>query len=445
VNIAYFDCFHGAAGDMLLAALLDAGLELAALEGALAALPLAGYRIEHRRVQSHGVAGSRVRVLVEGEQPQRDWRAIRAMLEGAALTERARSWALAAFELLARAEAAIHGVQPDDVHFHEVGAVDSIVDTVGVCVGLDLLGVEAAYCSALPTGSGWVRTQHGPLPVPAPATLALLAAAAAPVVPSPSRGELVTPTAAALLCALASFEQPPMRLERVGYGLGQKQFDRLNGLRVWLGNAEIGDSRSSVGHIAAPENHRHIQHPGASAAHLHEQLQRRDDPPAAAGDQQHTPVSNLQPPNLEEVVELRCNLDDATGELLAYAIERALAAGALDAWAAPLTMKKGRPGVQLACLARPADAERLAALLLRETPTLGVRYGALRRMAASRDSVRVATPWGEVRVKRKLLDGAVAGAAPEYDDCAALARAQGLPLATVYEAALAALAATPSP
>jgi uncharacterized protein (TIGR00299 family) protein len=429
MKIAYFDCFHGAAGDMLLAALLDAGLPLGALEGALSALPLGGYRIEHRRVQSHGMAGSRVRVLVDEGQPQRDWRAIRAMLEGAALPGRACAWALAAFELLARAEAAIHGVEPDNVHFHEVGAVDSIVDTVGVCVGLDLLGVEEAYCSALPTGGGWVRTQHGPLPVPAPATLALLAAAGAPVVPSPSRGELVTPTAAALLCALARFDQPPMRLGVVGYGLGQKEFDRLNGLRVWLGEAGSGERGAGSGERGAGSGERGAgsgergAENAINSSHLPSTLARSHAP--------HSP--------LEEVVELRCNLDDATGELLAYAIERALAAGALDAWAAPLTMKKGRPGVQLACLARPADAERLAELLLRETPTLGVRWQSMRRVAAGRDSVRVATPWGEVSVKRKLLDGRVAGAAPEFEDCAAIARAHGVPLAEVYRAALAAL------
>jgi uncharacterized protein (TIGR00299 family) protein len=387
MKIAYFDCFHGAAGDMLLAALLDAGLDLAALEAALAGLALPGYALRPARVSSHGITGTRLSVEVAAGQPQRDWAQIRALLEAAPLSERARGWALGAFGRLARAEAAIHGVPLEHVHFHEVGAVDSIVDMVGVCVGLDLLGVEAVYASPLPLGRGWVRTQHGPLPVPAPATLALLAEAGAPTLPAPpdSQGELITPTAAALLAELAAFAQPSLTLRRVGLGLGHKEFPRLNGLRVWLGEGEGSSSQR------------------------------------------------------EALVELRCNLDDATGEQVAYAVERLLAAGALDAWAAPLVMKKGRPAVLLACLARPEQAEAMAAIILRETPSLGVRWSPAERLAAGRDWVEAATPWGPVRVKRKLLGDAVAGAAPEYEDCAAIARAHGLPLAEVYAAALRAI------
>ncbi|HMQ35243.1 MAG TPA: nickel pincer cofactor biosynthesis protein LarC [Chloroflexaceae bacterium] len=389
MRVAYFDCFHGAAGDMLLAALLDAGLPLPDLEGALAALGLEGYSLRVERTLSHGIGGTRLRVEAAGGQPQRDWAQIRAMIEAAALPGRARAWALGAFGRLARAEAAIHGVPVESVHFHEVGAVDSIVDTVGVCVGLALLGVEAVYASALPLGRGWVRTQHGPLPVPAPATLALLAAAGAPTLPAPegSDGELVTPTAAALLAELAAFRQPPMTIASVGYGLGHKEFPRLNGLRVWIGETPAGSGLEGHG-------------------------------------------------SPEPLVELRCNLDDATGELVAYVVEALLVAGALDAWAAPLVMKKGRPAVQLACLARPERAADLAALILRETPSLGVRWSAAERLAAARDWVAAVTPWGEVRVKRKLLDGRAVGASPEYEDCAALARAHGVPLAQVYAAAL---------
>jgi hypothetical protein len=231
--------------------------------------------------------------------------------------------------------------------------------------------------------------------VPAPATLALLAEAGAPLMPPPDParpGELLTPTAAALLCELAAFGQPAMRLHRVGYGLGSRDYGRLNGLRVWLGEQE----------------------------------------PA-------TPADAAR----EQVLELRCNLDDATGELLAYTVERLLAAGALDAWTAPLLMKKGRPATQLACLARPADAAALAALMLRETPTFGVRWTPMQRLAAAREVLSVATPWGVVRLKRKLLDGAVAASAPEYEDCAALARAHQVPLAQVYAAALQAAAPEP--
>lgn len=413
MNSAYFDCFHGAAGDMLLAALLDAGLDLAALQAALGTLALSGYRLLPERVLSHGVTGTRLHVWVDGDQPQRDWAQIRALLATAPLPGAARTWALGAFARLARAEAAIHGVPVEQVHFHEVGAVDSIVDTVGVCVGLALLGVERVYASPLPTGHGWVQTQHGPLPVPAPATLALLAEVGAPLAPAPpgSVGELVTPTAAALLAELASFTQPPLLLRRVGYGLGQKEFSRLNGLRVWLGEARPDDAGGQLPAYQQAAPHEHGPH---DAAH-------------------------------ETLVELRCNLDDASGELVAYAIERLLAAGALDAWAAPLVMKKGRPAVQLACLAHAAQLTALAGLILRETPSLGVRWSSVERLATARDWVTATTPWGPVRVKRKLIAGAVAGVAPEYEDCATLAREHDVPLAQVYAAARQASAAPGQP
>jgi uncharacterized protein (TIGR00299 family) protein len=445
MKIAYFDCFHGAAGDMLLAALLDAGLELAALEAALAGLGVTGYSLRAERALSHGIMGTRLSVPLAAGQPQRDWAQIRALIEAAPLSERARAWSLGAFERLARAEAAIHGVPVERVHFHEVGAVDSIVDTVGVCVGLDLLGVEAVYASPLPLGRGWVRTQHGPLPVPAPATLMLLAEAGAPTLPAPpdSQGELITPTAAALLAQLATFGQPPLTLQRVGLGLGHKEFPRLNGVRVWVG--ETTDDRRPA---TAPHTHEHGHSHGHSHGHEHHHEHERHhdaEVPSSVVRRPSSPSHSSEPdaapiPHSESLVELRCNLDDATGELVAYAAERLLAAGALDAWATPMLMKKGRPAVLLAALARPEQAEALARLMLRETPSLGVRWSPAERLAAARDWVSAATPWGTVRVKRKLIDGAVAGAAPEYEDCAAIARANGVPLAEVYAAALRAAA-----
>jgi pyridinium-3,5-bisthiocarboxylic acid mononucleotide nickel chelatase len=414
MTIAYFDCFHGAAGDMLLASLFDAGLEPAALEEVLAVLPLGGYTIQHQRTSSHQVSGSRVRVRLHEPQPSRTWADIRTMLEGAALPERTRAGALGAFGRLARAEAHVHGVAVDTVHFHEVGAVDSIVDMVGFCAGLELLGVEQVYASALPLGGGWVATQHGQLPVPAPATLALLAEVGAPTLPSVTGGEVLTPTAAALLAELARFEQPLMSIQRVGYGFGHKEFGRLNGLRVWLGlpleNPWEGWERGA--------GHEHDHHHHGDHTHDHDYDYRPD------------------PRGHERVVEVRCNLDDASGEIVAYTIERLLEAGALDAWAAPLVMKKGRPAVQLCCLARPADVESLAHLILRETPTLGVRWETMQRIVAERRIVWVETPWGTVRLKQKILAGEMVASAPEYDDCAALARANHIPLAMVYTAAI---------
>jgi hypothetical protein len=418
--VAYFDCFHGAAGDMLLASLLDAGLELAALERALAALPLTGYTLEHERTISHHVSGSRLHVRVHEQQPARAWADIRALLAASGLSEHTRARAHAVFERLAHAEAAVHGVPLDEVHFHEVGAVDSIVDTVGVCVALDLLDVEQVYASALPTGRGWVATQHGELPVPAPATLEILAAVGAPLLPMPSVGELLTPTAAALLGQLAQFQQPAMRVQRVGYGFGNRAFARLNGLRVWLGEAD---------EAAAP----------ASGQHYHDQhgYDRHDPPHHHAPASPATPTHAPDLPPQEPVVELHCNLDDATGELVAYTIEGLFAAGALDVWATPLVMKKGRPATQLSCLTHLTHRDKLTTLLLRETPTLGVRWEEIGHVHAECNVISVVTHWGSVRLKQKIIAGQIVGYYPEYEDCAKLARAHEVPLMQIYAAACA--------
>jgi hypothetical protein len=413
--IAYVDCFHGAAGDMLLASLLDAGLNLADLERGLSGLPLTGYRLEHRREVRHHIRGSLFRVHLSDEQPARSWPDIRSLLEASDLPEHPRACALGVFHRLAHAEAAVHGVAVETVHFHEVGAADSIVDITGFCIGLHLLGIEQVFASSLPLGSGWVETQHGPLPLPAPATLALLAGVGAPVLPAASVGELLTPTAAALLAELATFAQPAMRIQRVGYGFGQAMFERLNGLRVWIGEANIpADDGSSHSHSHSHSHHAQTEHTG------------EPDKPDETGE-----TNELS----ETIVEMRCNLDDATGEQVGYVIGRLLEAGALDAWAVPLVMKKGRPGLQLACLARRGDEEPLARLILRETPTLGVRWEPVQRLIAHRRQVQVTTPWGTVRLKQKVWGGQVVESAPEYEDCALLARAGQVSLSQVYEAA----------
>ncbi|KPV48116.1 hypothetical protein SE17_39780, partial [Kouleothrix aurantiaca] len=246
------------------------------------------------------------------------------------------------------------------------------------------LGVEAAYASPLPLGHGWVRAAHGQLPLPAPATLALLAAAGAPTIPDDTPFELVTPTGAALLAALAEFRRPPMRVARVGYGLGKRDTPRPNALRVWLGEADMS---------AAQEN--------------------------------------------SALVLLETNIDDQPAEQLAYAAEQLLALGALDAWLAPILMKKGRAATLLAALVPAALADAAVALIMRETSTLGVRRRPAERHVAGRELVEVPTPLGPVRVKRKRWQGTDLGAAPEYDDCARLARAHKLPLREVYQIVLA--------
>jgi uncharacterized protein (TIGR00299 family) protein len=292
---------------------------------------------------------------------------------------------MAVIERLGRAEARIHGVPLEQVHFHEVGAVDTIVDVVGFVIGLDLLGVDHVYASAVPLGSGTIETAHGRLPVPVPATLALLASANAPTVAHPATTEIVTPTGAALLSQLAKFHRPSMHVQRVGYGFGDKQFPWANALRVWVGELSHGHT------------------------HAYEQ---------------------------DHVVEIECNLDDVTGETLGYAMERLFDAGALDVWFTPIQMKKNRPGVLLSLLS-PADrVEALSLILMRETSTLGVRlFPPAHRLKADRRVREVETPWGTVRVKEKWLGDQCLAASPEYEDCARLARATGTPITRVMDTA----------
>jgi uncharacterized protein (TIGR00299 family) protein len=235
-RIAYFDCFAGASGDMLLGALVDAGLSLVALKGELAKLELDGYELEAERIRHHGLTGTQlcVRDTLEA-YPARHLDDIRHILHSSTLSEAVQARSMAVIEQLGRVEAGIHGVALQEVHFHEIGAVDTIIDVVGFVAGLELLGVSQVYASAIPLGNGTIQTAHGRLPAPAPATVALLSSVGAPTVPHPAQSEIVTPTGAALLSQLARFERPPMRVQAVGYGFGQKEFPWANGLRVWIG------------------------------------------------------------------------------------------------------------------------------------------------------------------------------------------------------------------
>jgi pyridinium-3,5-bisthiocarboxylic acid mononucleotide nickel chelatase len=391
--LAYADCFSGISGDMLLGALLDAGLPLETLQAELGRLPLGGYRLAARPLTSHGVSGTRLEVLVDeaAPQPERHLADILRLIDGSGLDRGVRERAAAIFRRLARAEARVHGTALEDVHFHEVGAVDSIVDVVGAAIGLRALGVERLYASSLPLGGGTVRTRHGLLPLPAPATLELLAEIGAPTRPAPAEtGELVTPTGAAILAELATFEQPPLRARRIGYGFGAREI-RVppdgsawpNALRLWLGD------------------------------------------PVGGG------------PLHDEVVLIETNLDDASPELLGYAMERLFEAGALDVYFTPIQMKKNRPGTLLGVVAPPARAHALAEVVLAETTSLGVRLRPAARLIAERDVATVETELGAVRVKLKRLGGRTV-AAPEYEDCARLARERGVPLAVVYGLAVAA-------
>jgi uncharacterized protein (TIGR00299 family) protein len=378
--IAYLDCAGGLAGDMLLAALLDAGAPESALREVPRRLGLGEVELQLERVQRHGVGALHLDVV--GDHGERTWRSLRDRLGAAAVDDRAR----AVLARLAEVEADIHGVQVEDVHFHELGAVDTVVDVVGAVTLLAELGVERVVCSPLPMGRGVVRSAHGVLPLPAPATAALLVGK--PVFGVDVEAELVTPTGAALAAILADDwgPMPEMTVERVGYGAGTADFaERANVLRVFLGRETTT-----------------------------------------------LPVS--------EVRLLETNLDDFLPELVPDAVARCFAAGALDVWTAPVGMKKGRPGIVLSALARPEAENAVARAILEQTTALGVRVAGLRRYELEREERTVAVDGRQVRVKVGLLDGRVVNVAPEHDDCAAVAQATGTPIKSVWAAALAAAA-----
>lgn len=413
MRIAYWDCFSGIAGDMSLGAMVGCGLAVDDLREDLAGLALEGFSIEHRRVQRGPLAADKIDVVLAGHAhgPHRGLREIRDILTASTLPQDVAERADSVFEALCAAEAAVHGVSIDEVHLHEVGAIDAIVDIVGACCGLRRLGIEAIRCSPLNVGSGRVHTAHGELPVPAPATAHLLRGA--PVYARGPEAELVTPTGAALVAVLAEGfgPWPAMTVQKIGYGAGDNEFDgTANVLRMVLGEAPGGD-RDGMGAGSA----------GGDAT----------DPPAAGNDAASGAGS---------VQVIETNLDDTDPRIVGALIPKLLAAGALDAFVTPAFMKKNRPGAQLTVLAREELAELLADLVLRETTALGVRMYAVRRRELARRHVEVETRWGAVRVKLGLLGDEVVNFTPEFDDCERLATAAGVPVKRILQAASAAYA-----
>ena len=380
-RIAYLDCVGGLAGDMLVAALLDAGGDAELLRTLPGRLGLGEVGVEVERVERQGVGGLHVSFSAPDDRGHRDWRTIRELLEQAELPEQVRTRSTAVFARLAAAEAHVHAVPVDDVHFHELGAVDTLMDVCGAVLLLDTLGVEQVACSPLPVAGGLVEAAHGTLPLPAPATLELLRGA--PLRGVPGEGELVTPTGAALAAELVSHwgHLPPLTLERVGTGAGTRDpAGRPNVLRVFLGEA--------------------------------------------AGLTTH------------EVVMLETNLDDFNPELVPDAVAACFTAGALDVWTTPAQMKKGRPGFVLSALARPPDEQAVARAVLEQTSALGLRVSRLARYELEREERVVELEGGRVRVKIGRLDGRVVNVAPEHDDCAELAARTGRPVKSVWAAAL---------
>jgi len=429
MRVAFLDCFAGMAGDMFLGALLDAGVPATVLEEAISALDL-GASLEIETVDRSGISSIKVHVLEDGKlaettrhvhtredshdghehehshthehaHPQVHGRSIteiRTLISAASLSQPVKELAVRAFELLGHAEAKIHNVPVHEIHFHEVGAVDAIVDIVAASAGVHHLQIARWYASPINVGGGVVKCAHGTFPVPAPATAHLLRDA--PTYSAHVQKELVTPTGAAVLRALnPSFgQQPAMQVERIGYGAGTRNPKGFpNVLRL-----SIGEQSGSLNATTPAETH--------AAAHGEDEV----------------------------VTVLETALDDASPQLLAYVAEQALAQGALDVMLTPVLMKKGRPGTLITLLCKPVDSGRFEDLLLRETPTLGLRIRQDRRICLERRHATVQTAYGDIRVKIGSSRGQELNITPEFEDCRAAALQHGVPLKLVQQAALAA-------
>lgn len=389
MKLLRFDSVGGASGNMLLGALIGLGVDRNQLSAMLRALPIEGFNLDVTEVTRFGQRGLHVEVVVADEHhPHRGLSEIRDIMADGKLGERTRSLALATFQRLAEAEASVHGTTPEAVHFHEVGAMDAIVDIVGSCACLELLEIDAVQCSALPVGTGTVAAAHGVLPLPVPATAILLKDT--PVTPTALPFELVTPTGAALLTTWVDLlptvvgETGAVRAVATGFGTRELP-DRPNALRAMLLESDEGDRTSETGDACRV---------------------------------------------------LECNIDDMSPELVGSLYERLRSAGALDVFTTPVQMKKQRPGVLLTVLCSEAQRESLLEIIFTESSTFGVREYPVSRSTLDRELVPVGTPYGIVNVKVGRWKGRVVTRAPEYEDCVAAAKANGVPVKVVYEVAL---------
>jgi pyridinium-3,5-bisthiocarboxylic acid mononucleotide nickel chelatase len=381
MKIAYLDCSSGVSGDMLLGALVDAGADLAAIQAGIDSLGLPSCRLEAHEVKKKGFRALKVDVLYEPEHKHRHLHHITGMIDASGLSAQQQTLARRIFTRLAEAEAKVHGTTVEKVHFHEVGAVDSIADIVGSAIGWDLLGIGRLVCSAVPTGGGFIEIAHGRVSVPAPATAELLQGI--PLAPSTVQAELTTPTGAAIVATVAeSFGPlPAMRIERIGYGAGTRDLEaQANLLRLVVGQTE-------------------------------------------------------QTVDVDQVWLLETNLDDVTGEVIGYATTRLMDAGALDVYTTAIQMKKNRPAVMLSVICRADDVSRLEQILFCETGTLGIRRWAADRHTLRRTDCRVETPWGAVAGKLATLPSGAVRFSPEFEDCRRIADERQIPLDDVYQAA----------
>ena len=385
VPVALFDPYSGASGDMVLGALIDLGLSIDALRDHLKMVLPSGWSITSEIVEQHNVHGTRVSVFLEENQPQRDWSEIRSLIAESGLQDTMKLRAIAIFELVAEAEAHVHRTPLERVHFHEVGAVDSIVDICGAAIGFELLGIQEAFTLPVRTGRGFVNTSHGLLPVPAPATAEIIARRGIPVIaPGPAdadvRAELLTPTGAAIIGATATPLSQTFTPSRVGNGFGTLELPWPNALRLML---------SEPGEVVAGE---------------------------------------------QELL-LETNIDDMNPQAFELLIERLYGEGALEVWLTPVIMKKSRPGTVLSLLAPGSRRVELERVILENSTSLGVRTLPVDRTKADRAFETVATRFGDVALKLKIVDGRVLSAMPEYEDCARLARETSAPFSQVWDEA----------
>ena len=392
MKVAYIQSIGGASGDMLLGALLDLGLPLEELRRGLALLGVGGFEVSSSAERRCEVRGTNLTVTCS-EARRYSAREMSQLVSGSALPNQVKSQSSRILDNLWRAECRVHGEEPDVLELEELGTADTLVDVVGFTYGIHFLGVKGIFSAPLVLGASSPPRWPGGYSNPAPATLELVAMAGAPAVPElavhQGAGELTTPTGAAIITSLANFDRPPMSVQAIGVGLGSKDPEAFpNALRIWLGETA--------------------------------------DP--AAGE---TGVAVRQ----QDIVLLETNLDDVTGEVLGYAQERLFEAGALDVWNTPIQMKKNRPGVVLSALFPKHLEDSGVEIILRETPTLGVRSRPVERYVARREIREVETPFGVVRVKLKFLAGEVVAASPEYDDCRRIAQETGRPLQEVFRAA----------
>jgi uncharacterized protein (TIGR00299 family) protein len=388
MRIAYLDCASGISGDMTLGALVDAGAPLTEIQTGIDSLGLPSCRLMVSEVKKRGFRATQITVDHEPEHTHRHLHHITAMIDGSALNDRQKELARRIFQRLAEAEAKVHGSTIEKVHFHEVGAVDSIADIVGSAIGFDLLGIERVICSPIPTGHGFVEISHGRCSIPAPATGELLHGV--PIVEFDVEAELTTPTGAAIAAALAQEfgPLPSMTVQQIGYGAGEKDFPHPNLLRIFVGEV-VGTKRRTV-------------------------------------DKQ---------PTTETISVLETNIDNASGETIAHAVDRLWHCGALDVSLATIQMKKGRPGVLISVQCRPGDADQFESVIFAELPTLGVRRQSVMRTVLARRPHEVTTPWGVIAGKIAHLTNGDERFTPEYEACRKVAEERMVPLADVLRAA----------